>query len=81
MLVGPGVPTSNLTRRSFNRSRAKATYAGEGSIPTTLLGEPSARMVSASAPVPQPTSNQRLPGGTASHPRSSRATRRLQRPT
>jgi hypothetical protein len=50
-------------------------------MPTTPPGAASDRMVSLNAPVPQPTSNQRPLGGTASHPKNSLATGRLQRPT
>src|SRR5260221_13883692 len=45
------------------------------------VGDSLARIVSLSAPVPQPTSNQRIAFGHAIQARNSRATRRLQRPT
>ena len=67
--------------RSVDRRAGVVDEGGRGvdAADDARLGH--ARIVSASAPVPQPTSSQRLPGGTTSQPRNSRATSRLQRPT
>ena len=65
------------------RVRARARTRGSprtGRRPQRRSAGADARIVWLSAPVPQPTSSQRLPAGMFSHARNSGATSRLQRP-
>ncbi len=62
------------------RSRAVRRKPSDGSTPARADGEERSQMVAQSAPVPQPTSSHRRPGGILSQERKRGATRRLQRP-
>ena len=73
-------PTSKRTRWSVTFSRACSINAADGSTPFTPTGCWVLAIISLSAPVPQPTSSQRLLGGTLNQSKNSRATMRLQRP-
>ena len=73
-------PSRNDARGSVSVIEARSMNGSAGSMPMTALGSDRLRIASVRAPVPQPTSSHRRPGGTSSQPTNWSATSRLQRP-
>src|SRR5262249_22842268 len=73
-------PRSNLARRAPDRSRAKSSWASDGSMPRTSFGAHRSTISSVKAPLPQPTSIHFRPEGSASQSIKIAPTRRLQSP-
>ena len=73
-------PWRNSATRAAGRVRAKASCASDGSIPCTSAGAHRSTSSSVKAPLPQPTSIQRKPGGGASQSRKISPASRLQTP-
>ena len=76
-IIGGGI-AGPVTALALHKAGIEATVYE--SHPSTADGLASLSTVCVSAPVPQPTSSQRLPPGRFSHRKNSRATCRLQRP-
>jgi hypothetical protein len=73
--------TSNDARGSSIDDRATSRNVSDGSTPRIDAGSHRVRTVCVTAPVPHPTSTQRLTGRTSRRSMKTSATRRLHRPT